>query len=598
MARFNQGWIAAAALAALTLPAAAQQRAGGDGRALDANQQVGSGGTNQVQGQVDYRARNDVVTGNVSGGRGFQGDVGYSAPGEFRSSLGSDSLFNFQARSLPSSPLISGAAQSPGYRFGGGAGQDTLSVYRSFSNPTGLRESYGGGAIALDGGSRGIFAASSLRVGGDMTSFLGGSTRPITGDTLGTQVRDDGGATVFSASPLLGIRRTDLPAFNAYDSTVKPDTPRIELDPMDRSTQPALDLGLGESSRVEGQRVGQMAGSIATMPSDLDPAAAPPGLVIGQQLQALLISDRAGETLDQRVERLEKMIFRQTDPSVNRPGSEAYKELIEKLREQAAKPAAEQQRMQEDKLDVGLEEVEEKKLTEAEKIAADAMKRAYEVYGKPLDEKRPGESVADANGEPGEAADEPDAVPESISKLLNQLRTDLPRVGSLAADAEDRANKLMKQAETALAAGEYFDAEALYRQAKINAPANPLATVGLIHAQMGAGLIRSASANLHTLFEQHPELINVKYEATVLPPKERLQWLQGELQRMIDAQDHAGQPGLLLAYLGHQTQSRQLIRYGLAVAEANAPRDALLGVLRGVWLDDANAVPADDNPDK
>jgi tetratricopeptide (TPR) repeat protein len=579
------------AVAGLAMPVAAQQQAGGNGRALDANTQVGSGGTNAVQGQVDYRARNDVVTGNVSGGRGFQGSVNYSAPGEFRGNLGSNQLFDYRARSLGSSPLISDNVRNAALSARGGGGQSAVSVYRGFSGVTGFADEFGGGVVALDGGSRGIFSASSLKVGGDISPLLSGSTRPITGDTLGAEVREDGGTTVFSASPLLGIRRTELPALSPYQPEAQIDRrAQPEEDPLDVSTQPALDFGLGETSRIEGQRVGQMAGSIVNMPSDVEPGDAPPGLVIGQQLQSLLISNRAGETLDQRVQRLESMIFKRTDPAVNRPGSEVYKQLIEQLREQSAKPAEQQQPMEEDTLDIGLEEVEEEKLTEAEKIAADAMKRAYEVYGTQKEDGEATDGVEPAPAE-GEAA-ETEAVPESIDKLLSQLRTDLPRVGSLAADAEDRANKLMKQAEAALAAGEYFDAEAMYRQAKINAPQNPLATVGLIHAQMGAGLIRSASANLHKLFEEHPELINVRYEADVLPPKDRLQWVQGELQRMIDAGDHGGQPGLLLAYLGHQTQSRQLIRYGIAVAEANAPRDALLGVLRGVWLDDEKAPAA------
>lgn len=575
----------------LALPAAAQQRAGGNGRALDANTQVGSGGTNQVQGQVDYRSRNDVVTGNVAGGRGFQGNVNYRAPGEFRSNLGSNELFNFRADSLTSSPQVSDNLRRAALtNRSGGGGYSSVSVYRGFTGVTGFADEFGGGVVALDGGSRGIFSASDLKVGGSISPLLGGASRTISGDTLGTEVREDGGTTLFSASPLLGIRRTELPAMDFDEPEMRFDRRAVDEEPRDVSTQPALDFGLGESSRLKGQRVGQRAGSIVHTPSDLEPGAAPPGLVIGQQLQSLLIRDRAGETLDQRVQRLESMIFKRTDPAVNRPGSEVYKQLIEQLREESAKPDDDPQPepMQEDTLDIGLEEVEAQKLTEAEKIAADAMKRAYEVYGQQSEDGEPmadGEAPAQADGEPVKT----EAVPESIDRLLSQLRTDLPRVGSLAADAEDRANKLMKKAEAALAAGEYFDAEAMYRQAKINAPQNPLTTVGLIHAQMGAGLIRSASANLHKLFEEHPELINVRYEANVLPPKDRLQWLQGELQRMIDAGDHGGQPGLLLAYLGHQTRSRQLIRYGIAVAEANAPRDALLGVLRGVWLDDEKA---------
>ena len=233
-------------------------------------------------------------------------------------------------------------------------------------------------------------------------------------------------------------------------------------------------------------------------------------------------------------------------------------------------------------MDAGLETPDARVIETAEERAAAALEKAYAIYG------RPGEDPAAADDDP-KADDAQPALPDELQALLDSLSTDLPRVESLAGDTKDLTNDLMKMAEKKLADGKYFDAEALYRQAARNNPDNPLASVGLIHAQMGAGLIRTSSLNLHRLFEKHPELINVRYEAEVLPPAERLQWLQGELQRMIDSKQYNGEPGLMLAYLGHQTGSRELIRYGLAIADARAPRDPLLAVLRGVWLHDEDA---------
>jgi hypothetical protein len=42
--------------------------------------------------------------------------------------------------------------------------------------------------------------------------------------------------------------------------------------------------------------------------------------------------------------------------------------------------------------------------------------------------------------------------------------------------------------------------------------------------------------------------------------------------------------GLLLAYLGYQTDTVELTRYGLDLAAAAEPEDALLAILRTVWL--------------
>ncbi|MEX0744990.1 MAG: hypothetical protein WD118_05265, partial [Phycisphaeraceae bacterium] len=56
-------WCTAGALAVLAVPATAQQQADTSGRALDANPGAGSGGVNQQGEQLDFRVRNDVVTG-------------------------------------------------------------------------------------------------------------------------------------------------------------------------------------------------------------------------------------------------------------------------------------------------------------------------------------------------------------------------------------------------------------------------------------------------------------------------------------------------------------------------------------------------------
>ena len=69
------------------------QNALGDGRRLDANLQRGSGGRNAVGQTPNFSARNDAITGNVTGLGYFRDDVGYGASGAFGGSLGDDDLF-------------------------------------------------------------------------------------------------------------------------------------------------------------------------------------------------------------------------------------------------------------------------------------------------------------------------------------------------------------------------------------------------------------------------------------------------------------------------------------------------------------------------
>jgi hypothetical protein len=74
-------------------------------RALDRNLQVGGGRANQATPQQDYRARNLVVTGDVAGGRGFRGSVGYRAEDDFAAPTSQAATIQFRRDSAYSNPL-------------------------------------------------------------------------------------------------------------------------------------------------------------------------------------------------------------------------------------------------------------------------------------------------------------------------------------------------------------------------------------------------------------------------------------------------------------------------------------------------------------
>lgn len=87
---------------AISTSTARAQDALGDGRALDANLQVGSGGVNRKTRDfaAELRFRNAIVTGNAPAGLSFRGDAGYSDVGEFLGDLGSNDLYAFRRDSL------------------------------------------------------------------------------------------------------------------------------------------------------------------------------------------------------------------------------------------------------------------------------------------------------------------------------------------------------------------------------------------------------------------------------------------------------------------------------------------------------------------
>src|SRR5205809_233306 len=83
-------WVLSAAVAAavpllgLASVASAQYRVNTAGRALDANNRLGSGGQNPTNNNYNAVSGNDIVLGNVTGGKEFHGHVPYTDPNEFR----------------------------------------------------------------------------------------------------------------------------------------------------------------------------------------------------------------------------------------------------------------------------------------------------------------------------------------------------------------------------------------------------------------------------------------------------------------------------------------------------------------------------------
>jgi len=589
----------------LSASASAQIAAGqGGGRALDANTQVGSGGNNRVENQIDYAARNDLITGNVAGGFGFQDDVGYSAPGAFLDGLGSDDLFTFRAESLVSSPLV---ANLPG---AGTVRGGNIVVFENFTSiPTGrtanspTRFAPTGGAFRVNRDSR---YSSSLELTLDRSANQTFSNRfdstPGT-NTLGILQIQDGSALAVTADPLAGVRRQALD----FDAT-----PTLSLD---RSADANDTLGRDPDSRLEGFDAAPQDNLIPTPAlnsnnlllqgsADNNQLLArngftdanglvKPSLQLGQL--ALNNANASASTLEQRVRQLQNSIFG-TDPAAGQdpatPGSDGpdnvYTQLLEEIREQSQQSAADRAaELDREGFDPRPEWMQA--LDEPSEDEVDAAEGTLEATMQRIRQQAAANRGEDGDGSPAPSdADTTDDDGDAGTAALDELMSDLSynvRLETLVAAREGRVNNLFAEAEQQMAAGQFLNAERTYRQIRIEAASNPLGLAGLIHAQLGAGMIRSAAFNLRSLFEDHPELIATRYGQALLPSQDRLGWLQKELQRMIDAQSGAIDPGLMMAYLGHQIESRPLVRQGLAIAQNAAPIDPLLPVLRSIWLD-------------
>jgi len=559
-----------------------------DGNALDANQQVGGGGYNQPGAQVDYRARNLLVTGDVGGGQAFRGQINYSSEGSFHGNLGSDSLFNFNRDSIYSAPgglggysarqigsqvIVTRPTTSvPGYQFPGGSALDTRAAYDPTSGVLTFRQS-GGGLVSLTG----LKDPTALR----NTTSLG-------------LVRTPGGLVSINASPLTGVNyetvkpTTSLTPRLDY-STGKPTAiqpePVLENDSTTDPNNPSLNL----NPRIDGTyKPAPIEDPTLNPTASKDPLA----LMIGSQLQSQMSLSLAGRTdnsiANAQAQAIRTQLFGNTATTEdnNKPPQapqNPYDKLIADILAQNKGKTQEPT----DQPDVKEEDNRprwQQILEEPEKAVLEAKEKAREHA------LRISLGMIDEKGEVDYETPLPTIDPDSeLGKLLTDLSYELPRVRTLASPDENRISTMMSRGEQELKEGRYIVAENLYRQILRETQGDPLAKAGLIHSQMGAGMIRSAAFNLRAQFSEHPELIALRYETKLLPDTERLRWLQGRLQKMISEEQQGADAGLVMAYMGYQLEAKPLIEFGLAVAQAAAPRDPLMPVLRQIWLEGEKA---------
>src|SRR5205823_9840493 len=101
--------VAAVPVLGLSSGAFAQYRLNYDGRALDANNKVGGNGNNPEQPQNQVSG-NDIVTGNVSGGKGFRGAVPYRNARDFRGNVQNGRIDDFIKNSQSADPNDPGSS--------------------------------------------------------------------------------------------------------------------------------------------------------------------------------------------------------------------------------------------------------------------------------------------------------------------------------------------------------------------------------------------------------------------------------------------------------------------------------------------------------
>ncbi len=559
-------------------PAAEAQNALGDGRALDANLRVGSGGRNPARRDFasELRFRNAIVTGNVPGGFSFRGSVGYTAADDFRGDLGSNDIFDFQRDSLTSSLVGSGFRGTDALKLQmslqmggqGAAGSSPLIVRRA-----GTGASLSGGRVSsptLDSG----FATSTGSV--DPYALPSGLLRS-TSDYIST-----------NAISLRVLGETQAP--REQQEQAAPQRPALPLPGIDdeRSTDFS---GLPRGPKEVEQRAAAMVDRQQRLF-----AVASPLLGVSVKETPQYLNPTASNRLEST--RLEGRVDGQVDEGApTRIDSRVtYDDFLEGLERQAI-PGAEEQGEEERPAPRDPTELLEPELPEEGRPEGADEAGPSDEFARRLD--RLARSLAPesafADDAEGEEAEEPlrgEALREEARALLGS--EEFADIETLApptpADQRNLYLEHMTVAEEALRDGRYFDAEERFASAMRIRENDAMAAAGRVNAQIGAGMFLSAAVNLSQLFRAYPELIPARFDEQIMPDRERLEIIRGELRRHFGrSTELARRAALLYAYVSHQLRDRDGVEEGFAeiariTAERDEELDPLHDALRVIWI--------------
>lgn len=567
------------------------QTALGDGTALDASPSS-QGRVNPARPSFsqELQFRNAIVTGNAPGGLSFRGDLGYRAPGEFTGQLGSDELFSFRRDSLGSGLAGMGIRGTDAlqYQFSLSTGAQPprnlmgdLSFtrdaqYQSSAAFTGLPSTTGATGLQRDPSDpdpRGLNLYQPSPQEADLVDALMGAMRSASTYS-----------TTRNLSPVILATYEEGFERDPFGLTASVLT-GVTSVPMRRPDDPARRPGMPDGQPGVQPRAGEQAGQVRGQARD---------------------PTRVRTAYDEIVERVQQRAAVQAERSV-RPGAEEGAEQAQTIRDRIEAVrrgmlGSDQQPQQ--PTDPAQQPGQQPGAIPGLEMPDIVPPGALPDLGQP-DPDRAGEPATDRTRieeDPRRFAMDPDTL-----ELIRALEAPLTSFVAPDSDSRDLYSEHMRTGERLIAAERYFDAEERFARALSIRPGDPTAQVGRAHAQLGAGLLLSASVNLRSLFFLNPEILGARYAGRLLPSPDRIDQLIEILKERAGvvrvpgraAEDDATRvaAGFTLAYLGYQNGRADITRQGLDVMrEIGSDEDVrAASIFEQVWLPEDDR--SDDAPD-
>jgi tetratricopeptide (TPR) repeat protein len=134
---------------------------------------------------------------------------------------------------------------------------------------------------------------------------------------------------------------------------------------------------------------------------------------------------------------------------------------------------------------------------------------------------------------------------------INGLKKPEPvKVPSLATGVRGRGlEQILKNAEALMKEGKFTSALEQYGEAEQVAPNNPLIKLGQADAELGASYYARADAHLRDVLSNHPELLGGQYDLIKMLGQQRLEVLVKDLKEVAKNEEKEPRPVFLLAYI-------------------------------------------------
>ncbi len=562
----------AGAIALLTAHAGAQN-ALGDGRALDANSgQYGVGNYQRPSLVDELRFRNSIATGNAPGGLSFRGDLGYRAPGEFTGELGSDSLFAFRRDSL-----YSGLA-GMGIR-GTDAIQYQFALTTGSAPPRNLMGSLTYTRDDLYSSGSSIPRPGSVQ----QPTTLGFDREQTDLDPTGRALSTEPTITGYDSGSMMGTLRSSA-SYNTT-STLQPSllsvyTRGIDNRPVGLVASPLL--GITPTPLVD--KRDPIANPLVARPSNADTDPSTPGGLPSTRVTTSY--DALVQQLRERVETMREETLEKGTGSSIQPGetNDAWlmrqmDDLRRKLYGNPEQGDSAETTEPADGSDPSApgsqpenQQVEESDSTRTPIVSIP------DSTDSPVGKRIQGASEKLSAAPSSLELNDPTQIavdPDTLEVLRGSAAKEVTQLLDPAAQSRDLYSEHILSGQRLIANARYFDAEERFTHALSIKPRDVTAQLGRLHAQIGAGMLLSASVNLQSLYSNHPELITSKYAEGILPSAERVAILKERLgeragviepairTRALEGDRVRVSAGLLLAYLGYQSEDTESIVAGL-----------------------------------